>query len=1133
MSYQQKPLLKLFGYENNSFVLKAIIDDYESCSFQRNKYEAGTFTIQINYNIPNAKLFEEGLFVQFGKDSKDFGLIKNISDSIGSDGKGSQIRQIIGYDARIIFKQRVIKNLNFGDSWTYTGSGELCMRNLINSQCGTEAEEKRRLPIINNIGETGIGSDYTVSEAFSNLYDVLVTIATQTEIGWYIEFSNNEMTLKFYPGVDRSRTVRFDTDYNSLSDGTFEDSSENYANSVYVGGKGSGENRDIYEGETGEISPSGLDRYEAFDDASSLENDNEYENEAKSKLNEYSQTISLSGNGLAKCPYEYKKEYDVGDIITVAFSGKSAIAQILSVTEHWSHGQYEINFEFGKPIQDLNRQLNYLLSKIQTYQATADSVKKSNIKYYTIPTDTQMPNKDVILDVIGFIGNIGSSNKTFKLYFDNESKVGAKTYHVYFKQLSGTGKLTLTTGVSGATNLTFSGGTYVAIIYVDADGNIGKVAGVSNYNDLENKPVVDTTYSGTSTNAQSGTAVASALSSKNDVITITDDSSSTLNDDSRFMTASGSGVYPYTNHTSFLARKLSQLWNYIKCKIGSNSKEVSNKVLGTVNTATSSIDDNSQFAFHYVTPSDTTGAIYTRTANYIWNYIKSKLFPLNIGVDYNSATGTFHQVKQLTNSSGTWKKFVILLGKTVNDDTTISSNLQWDLKGSLMSERPSGHYHASIEFNAYSGYSWGWETGGSIDTCYGSNAGITYDIGTCVYGGQRYVCLIGFANIQLTRTMWNIMGDCQSATNKPFENLGLMINYQTRESSTASWGVVNQEINDSVTPFSGTHRAKWTREANITGSSATATKATQDGSGNVITSTYQAKVAKLGSTSKPVYTSAVGTFAECSSYAGGTAVTLNGINKSASTASFYAPTSAGTSGQILQNVKGTLTWIDSSFAYSGVCETAKNNATKEVVIRGFTSVEGMKITVLFKYGNSENTPKLAIRNPLTNVTTTYNIKIVRGGTKYLLGSTESTTSIKALKSGKWRGATSATNEMWQPNTILELIYDGTDLVIMGNPEVESWSDANGGYSVKANGLIEQWGESPKRSTSNNQTTVNFAVEFSDTTYASSAIMYNNADANIVFTSIRVKTKSSFDVRYWYSTGYGSTNLPFDWMVKGY
>ena len=74
--------------------------------------------------------------------------------------------------------------------------------------------------------------------------------------------------------------------------------------------------------------------------------------------------------------------------------------------------------------------------------------------------------------------------------------------------------------------------------------------------------------------------------------------------------------------------------------------------------------------------------------------------------------------------------------------------------------------------------------------------------------------------------------------------------------------------------------------------------------GTVITSHQdisgkQDKVAKLGSTTQPVYTSAAGTFATCSTYAGGTKVTLNGTAKGGSTATFYAPTSAGTSGQYL------------------------------------------------------------------------------------------------------------------------------------------------------------------------------------------------------------------------------------------
>jgi hypothetical protein len=67
----------------------------------------------------------------------------------------------------------------------------------------------------------------------------------------------------------------------------------------------------------------------------------------------------------------------------------------------------------------------------------------------------------------------------------------------------------------------------------------------------------------------------------------------------------------------------------------------------------------------------------------------------------------------------------------------------------------------------------------------------------------------------------------------------------------------------------------------------------------------------LGNATKPVYLSSPSAFSACTDYAGGTAVTLNGDNKSGITASFYAPTVAGTSGQYLKsNGSGAPTWAD-------------------------------------------------------------------------------------------------------------------------------------------------------------------------------------------------------------------------------
>jgi hypothetical protein len=352
-----------------------------------------------------------------------------------------------------------------------TAKGEICLRSLIYSEAGEGAEVKRRLPINNTIptAENALGKEYTVSEAYTNLYDVLCTIATQSEIGWRIKF-DGELTLECFNGEDISDSVFFSTDFESLENGNFNDTSESFTNAVYVGGKGEGSEREIYEGESaieGE-SPSAFDRFESWDNQSELTNESEYENEALSILSQYGQNLVVSGNGLAKCPYIFKEQYNIGDIIKVAFSGKSANVQILSVTEFWQKGNYQTTFSFGKPQNNLKDQLQLILKKIQIASNKAKAI--DSVMWYTIPDTLAMDKSEVTFNTIGFTGNV-DTGKTFKLYIDSEN-TGSKNYNIYVKNLAGSGKLTLATDRAGSSGLELPSGSYVAQVYVDTDGNV-------------------------------------------------------------------------------------------------------------------------------------------------------------------------------------------------------------------------------------------------------------------------------------------------------------------------------------------------------------------------------------------------------------------------------------------------------------------------------------------------------------------------------------------------------------------------------------------------------------------------------------------------------------------------------------
>lgn len=468
------PQIKLYKYDNSAFILIAVIDDYQQISFEHSLYSAGTFTVTINYNVPNARLFRRGLFVQFGNNPHDFGEILTMRNSIGSDGKGSEILNVTGYDARYLFKRRIIRNLNANDVWAMTAKGEICLRSLVRSECGDGAESKRRLPISNVIPETASakGGVYSVSESYTNLYDALCTIATQSEIGWAVTFENGALALEVFEGRDLKDSVFFSTDFESLANGEYTDTAESFANVLYIGGKGEGSEQDMYEGavtDEGGNEPTVLDRFEAYDSQASMTTEEEYEAEAGAMLSQYSQNVTVSGAGLVKCPFVFRENYDVGDVITLRFSDKTAVTQILSVTEQWSKGSYTLSFSFGKPQNNLAQQISLLLKKISNASKKTKAIEC--VKWYTIPTDTAQSEADVTFDTLGFTGAM-TANKTFTFYLDNE-KTGAKSYNIYAKNLSGNYTLTLTTGVSGATNFTIKGGSnIVARILVDENGNI-------------------------------------------------------------------------------------------------------------------------------------------------------------------------------------------------------------------------------------------------------------------------------------------------------------------------------------------------------------------------------------------------------------------------------------------------------------------------------------------------------------------------------------------------------------------------------------------------------------------------------------------------------------------------------------
>jgi hypothetical protein len=104
--------------------------------------------------------------------------------------------------------------------------------------------------------------------------------------------------------------------------------------------------------------------------------------------------------------------------------------------------------------------------------------------------------------------------------------------------------------------------------------------------------------------------------------------------------------------------------------------------------------------------------------------------------------------------------------------------------------------------------------------------------------------------------------------------------------------------------------------------------------------------------------------------------------------------------------------------------------------------------------------------------------------------------IKAVRAGQlvdiiahtgyWEGAGSTSQRVWDNNTTLELIYDGTNWVVVGNPVLCSYFATDKSYSVYSNGEIEQTATIYRGSNLSAgeiwSTTVTYQIVMSDTGY---------------------------------------------------
>ena len=293
--------------------------------------------------------------------------------------------------------------------------------------------------------------------------------------------------------------------------------------------------------------------------------------------------------------------------------------------------------------------------------------------------------------------------------------------------------------------------------------------------------------------------------------------------------------------------------------------------------------------------------------------------------------------------------------------------------GKPTSFAPSAHEHSTADIKSLTGYSKA-TTAGDLATTDTLNAAL---------GKLEYKADYAYDFIIATMSDTNDSNTTIDRLKEVFDILSGITETDTIQSLVGKYlPLAGGKMTGAITPTTtntltlGTSSLKW--------NNVYATTFTGNLSGNA-TSASKLGTADKGSATKPIYLAA-GVATECNTYAGGTAVTLNGTSKAASTASFYAPTDAGTNGFILKsNGSGAPSWVNANTIAAG---SVANNLV--IKIKSGTT-EG---TSLYTY-NGSAAKTLDIKQG-TNITLTAgagSLTISAVDTKNTAGSTNSTSKL--------------------------------------------------------------------------------------------------------------------------------------------
>ena len=313
----------------------------------------------------NASLIKKGNILWCG--GENAAVIEIVKSSI--DDKGDKIYNVKGRTLESLLTTRIVwGTYNANNKYTST-----IMYDLVNQNCVNPADAKRKIPFLEIAIDENIGTKQTYQKTGGEVYDALLNLARNDDIGFSVLFKPKEKKLIFKVVVGDDKTVNqnildpveFSTDLEDILSSSYYSNDQDLKSVALVLGEGEGAQRKSQT--SGNDDSSFFERRELYVDARDLQNQMTDENGDTITISpdEYTKMLIQRGNEkLAECEvtetfeakvrvfggvqYEFGVDYQKGDKVTIQDKELNVVvsARITEVEEHFSD-EYNLVLTFG------------------------------------------------------------------------------------------------------------------------------------------------------------------------------------------------------------------------------------------------------------------------------------------------------------------------------------------------------------------------------------------------------------------------------------------------------------------------------------------------------------------------------------------------------------------------------------------------------------------------------------------------------------------------------------------------------------------------------------------------------------------------------------------------------------------